>query len=92
MPIISVEMKSVKHFSSNLLYNCTCGKQKKQPIRTKQCHEMAVIVTQTNHENVGGKRGHKKLESNPKIITSSANNNYSVITGQIAGHKYAPSC
>jgi hypothetical protein len=53
---------------------------------------MAVIVTQTNHEDVGGKRGHKKLESNPTIITSSANKNYSVITGQIAGHKYAPSC
>jgi len=40
---------------------------------------MAVTVTQTVHDDDGAKRGHKNLESNPTIITSSANKNYAVL-------------
>jgi hypothetical protein len=40
---------------------------------------MAVTVTQTVHDDDGGKRGHKKLESNPTIITSFAHKNYAVL-------------
>jgi len=37
---------------------------------------MAVTVTRTVRDDDGGKRGHKKLKSNPTIITSSANKSY----------------
>jgi hypothetical protein len=40
---------------------------------------MAVTVTQIVHDDNGAKCGHKKLESNPTIITSSANKNYTVL-------------
>jgi hypothetical protein len=36
---------------------------------------MAVNITVTVHYDDGEKRGHKKLESNPTIITSFANKN-----------------
>jgi len=40
---------------------------------------MAVNITLTVHDDDGEKRGHKKFESNPTIITSSANKNYAVL-------------
>lgn len=36
---------------------------------------MAGTVTQNVHDDYGGKRGHKKLEFNPTILTLSANKN-----------------
>jgi hypothetical protein len=39
---------------------------------------MAATGTRTDKDD-SGKRGHKKLESNPTIINSSANKNYTVL-------------
>jgi hypothetical protein len=40
---------------------------------------MAATGTQSDNDDNGGKRGHKKLESNPTIITSTVNKNYTVL-------------